>query len=378
MSDSPFGNFGFMGDLMKMLGQQGPDSWFETARALASTIARGDDADPNPLPQERQRLEQYSELVARHIEMVLGIPQSQPIEAATRTLLTNAALDDWRPLLEPSTASQATPAAETEGLGDAMAPLLGQLSNVMGPLFLGFQLGSAAGHFSETAWSRAALALPRLDSRRLIVVNNVAHFAQEWSLDHDHATIYALAQEMTAATFLTHDGTMTALQALLFDAVRDAQAAQGDIMNRLTGLMQSGDISEMMSNPERLLEGIELGEETSATAAIDAATAALRAAIDALAAHVTRAMVGPTPLLDEALRRHRRTDARGEDGAAALFGISLRGERVDEAERFVQAVIDQFGIEELTRMFQLDGLPSVSEIGTPELWVTRVRNSPFA
>ena len=97
MSDSPFGNFGFMGDLMKMLGQQGPDSWFETARALASTIARGDDADPNPLPQERQRLEQYSELVARHIEMVLGIPQSQPIEAATRTLLTNAALDDCRP-----------------------------------------------------------------------------------------------------------------------------------------------------------------------------------------------------------------------------------------------------------------------------------------
>jgi len=44
-------------------------------------------------------------------------------------------------------------------------------------LFSGFQMGSVAGHFSERAWSLAALPLPRVDAERQIVVNNLASFA---------------------------------------------------------------------------------------------------------------------------------------------------------------------------------------------------------
>ena len=62
-----------MGDLMKMLGQQGPNSWLETARALALNIARGDDADPNPLPVERQRLEQCGLQGIRGIIFLTGV-----------------------------------------------------------------------------------------------------------------------------------------------------------------------------------------------------------------------------------------------------------------------------------------------------------------
>lgn len=366
-----------MGDLMKMLGQQGPNSWLETARALALNIARGDDADPNPLPVERQRLEQYAPLVARHVEMILGIPQLHEVRAINRTELTQAALRDWAPLLAPTPPTDNAPVA-SDGNDDPMNAMLAQLGTVMGPLFLGFQLGSVAGHFSETAWSLGAIPLPREDDSRGVVVNNVAAFAEEWSLDHDHVVIYALAHEYVAAAFLRHDGTTTALRAMLFDAVRDAQAAQGDIMQKLMGLAQGGDISDFMSNPEALLDGIELGEETTATIAIDAATAALRSAIDAIAANITRAIVGPTPLFDEALRRHRRSDAKGEDAAAALFGIALRGPRFEEAEQFVRTIIAEFGVEELTRLFQLDGLPSADELTNAQRWRDRVAQSPFA
>jgi len=376
VSDTPFGNFGFMGDLMKMLGQQGPNSWLETARALALNIARGDDADPNPLPVERQRLEQYGPLVARHIEMLLGVPQVTPARAATRTELSEAALRDWSPLVAPHANTPAAPAETSDD--NPLAPMLAQLGAAMGPLFIGFQLGSVAGHFSETAWSLGAIPLPRENDERAIIVNNIARFADEWSLDHDQVMIYAVAYEHTAATYLRQDGTGTALRALLIDAVQDAQAAQGDIMGRLTGLMQGGDISELMSNPEQLLDGIELGEETPATIAIDAASVCLRATFDFIASHVTHSIVGPTPLLDEALRRHQRSDAKGEESAAALFGISIRGSRVDVAEQFVREVVTTWGIEELTRLFQIDGLPSAEELLQPAAWRSRVTQSPFA
>lgn len=375
MSDTPFGNFGFMGDLMKMLGQQGPNSWLETARALALNIARGDDADPNPLPVERQRLEQYGPLVARHIEMLLGVPQATPARAGTRSELSEAALRDWAPLVAPHAIPPTTPAEATDD--NPMGPMLAQLGAAMGPLFIGFQLGSVAGHFSETAWSLGAIPLPREDDERTIIVNNVARFADEWSLDHDQVMIYAVAYEHTAATYLRQDGTGTALRALLFDAVRDAQATQGDIMGRLSGLMQGGDMSELMSNPEQIFDGIELGEETPATIAIDAASVCLRATFDFIAGHVTHSIVGPTPLLDEALRRHRRSDAKGEESAAALFGISIRGSRVDVAEQFVREVATTWGIEELSRLFQLDGLPSAEELLQPAVWRSRVTQSPF-
>jgi len=376
MSDTPFDNFGFMGDLMKLLGQQNPNSWLETARALALTIARGEDADPNPLPEERLRLEQYGPLVARHVEMLLGVPQVTPARAATRTDLSESALRDWSPLVAPSAHAPSTPADSPDD--NPLAPMLAQLGATMGPLFLGFQLGSVAGHFSETAWSLGAIPLPRENDERDIIVNNVARFADEWSLDHDQAMIYALAYEHTAATYLRQDGTATALRALLFDAVRDAQAAQGDIMGRLTGLMQSGDMGELLSNPEQLLDGIELGEETPATIAIDAASVCLRASFDFIASHITHSIIGPTPLLDEALRRHRRSDTKGEESAAALFGISIRGSRVDIAEQFVREVVSSWGIEELTRLFELDGLPSAEELVKPAQWRSRVKQSPFA
>jgi len=74
MSDNPFG--GMFGDIFSMLGQQGPDAWFTTATQLALNIARGEDSDPNPLPIERQRLEELAPLVARHVDSLLRLSRS--------------------------------------------------------------------------------------------------------------------------------------------------------------------------------------------------------------------------------------------------------------------------------------------------------------
>lgn len=373
MSDNPFG--GMFGDIFSMLGQQGPDAWFTTATQLALNIARGDDSDPNPLPIERQRLEELAPLVARHVDSLLGVSIDASVVAVNRSALTIAALTQWRPLMEPIIASSAT-IGESLDLGENQ--MMAQMAAALGPLFSGFQMGSVAGHFSERAWSLAALPLPRVDAQRLLVVNNLANFAQAWSLERDEVYVFALAQEFLASLVLTQPGTSDALRALLIDAVRESAKAQGDLLTRLQSMINPEDIAGLMENPESLLDGIEMPEESDATRAINAAASVLLAFFDAAAAQITEAVLGPRPALVEAYRRHRRSDARGEDAAAALFGISTQGEHHDHAAAFVTSLAKDHSLRVFDALLRVDGLPSATELLDPHAWFERVTSSPLA
>ncbi|MHB8378630.1 MAG: zinc-dependent metalloprotease [Acidimicrobiales bacterium] len=374
MTSNPFGDM--FGDIFSMLSQQGPDAWYTTATQLALSIARGEDGDPNPLPIERQRLEELAPLVGRHVDALFGVSSEPSVAAVNRSALTLAALEQWRPLMKPMVT--VTPPAPGEELDDTDTQLMAQISSTIGPLFTGFQMGSVAGHFSARAWSLAVLPLPRLDDQHLLVVNNLANFAAEWSLDRDEVYVFALAQEFVASLVLSQSGTGDALRALLIDAVSEASAIQGDLMGRLQGLMESGDISDMMSNPDALLDGIELPDESDATRAINAAASVLLAFFCAAAQDITETLLGPRPALAEAHTRHRRSDARGEDAAAALFGISTQGPHHDAATAFVSTLVQTHSLSVFGALLRVDGLPSAAELTDPDAWYERVTNSPLA
>jgi uncharacterized protein (DUF2342 family) len=376
VTTNPFGDM--FGDIFSMLSQQGPDAWYQTASQLALNIARGDDGDPNPLPVERQRLEELAPLVGRHVDALFGVSITPSVVAVNRTALTAAALDQWRPLMDPVMSSTSTAPLTSEELDVAENQLLSQISSTIGPLFAGFQMGSVAGHFSERAWSLAVLPLPRLNDQHLLVVNNLATFATAWSLEHDEVYVFALAQEFVASLVLSQPGTSDALRALLIDAVHESSALQGDLMGRLQGLMESGDLSEMMNNPESLLEGIAIPEESNATRAINAAASVLLAFFAAAAQDITETLLGPRPALMEAYARHRRSDARGEDAAAALFGISTQGPHHDAATHFVAALAAEHTLSVFGALLRVDGLPSAKELNDPQAWFERVSTSPLA
>lgn len=363
------------GDIFSLLGQQGPDAWFSTATQLALNIARGTDGDPNPLPIERQRLEELAPLVGRHVDALFEVSKEPSITTVNRSALTMAALSQWRPLMDPLLASTTSMG---EGLELGTNPMMAQMAATIGPLFVGFQMGSVAGHFSERAWSLAALPLPRLSDERLLVVNNLTAFAEAWSLERDEVYVFALAQEFVASLVLTQPGTGDALRALLIDTVRESTRAQGDLIERLQSMIQPDDIAKIMSNPESLLDGIEMPEETDATRAINAATSVLLAFFEAAAHQITQAILGPRPTLIEAYARHRRSDARGEDSAAALFGISTQGPHHDAAAQFVATMAQQHSLSVFDALLRVDGLPSAAELESPESWYQRVINSPLA
>jgi uncharacterized protein (DUF2342 family) len=375
VSDNPFG--GIFGDLFNILGQQGPNAWYETARNLALNVARGTDGDPNPDPSERQRIEQFAPLVARHVASLFEVSVNENVTVTNRTALTVAALEQWRPMMQPMI--DAPPPTLGEGIDDDEAGAsFGQLAATIGPLFTGFQLGSVAGHFSERAWSLAALALPRDSNERLLVANNVASFTEEWSLSADTTAVFALAREMVASVVLTQPGTGDALRALLLEAVRDAVAAQGDVLTRLSKIVNPEDLASLMGNPEALLDGLDMPEETDATREVNAATAVLRAVFDAVAFNVTEQLLGPVGQLREAYHRHRLADARGEDAAAALFGISTHGDHQNKADEFVAQVVAAHSLSAFTSLLRADGLPTNAELREPAKWFERVSNSPLA
>jgi uncharacterized protein (DUF2342 family) len=376
VTSNPFGDM--FGDIFSLLSQQGPDAWYTTATQLALNIARGEDGDPNPSPLERQRLEELTPLVARHVDALFGVAVTPRVDAVNRSALTSAALEQWRPLIAPLLARAPSAPAESEDLDVASTQLMAQITSAIGPLFVGFQMGSVAGHFSERAWSLAVLPLPRLNDKHLLVVNNLTHFADEWTLEHDEVFVYALAQEFVASLVLTQPGTSDALRALLVDAVNEAAAFQGDLMGRLQSLMESGDLTGMMSDPAALLEGIAIPEDSDATRAINAAASVLLAFFCAVAQDVTETLLGPRPALIEAYARHRRSDARGEDAAAALFGISTQGPHHDGAAEFVTTLADAHGLRVFDALLRVDGLPSAAELLNPDAWYRRVTTSPLA
>ena len=370
MTSNPFGEM--FNDLFAMMGKAGPDAWYSNAQQIALSVARGEDGDPNPAPADRQRLEELAPLIARHIEGLFAVLVDPRVETVNRTQLTHAALEQWKPLLEPGLA------LSSEALATSEMPQIAALAGTLGPMMTGFQMGSIAGHFSEQAWSLASLPLPRADTIRRIAVNNVARFADEWSLDHQAVFTFALAQEMIASLVLTRQGTSDALRALLVDTVKESAALQGGLIHRIQEMMQEGNPEELMANPESMLQGMAVLGATPATDALNAATGVLSAFIEFSALRITESMFGPSPALAEAYRRHCLSDAQAEVAASALFGIAPRSHWHEQAKDFVDHIAQTHGIATFDALLRVDGLPVLSELGAPEVWFERVTNSPLA
>lgn len=370
MSDNPFGEM--FNDLFAMMSKAGPDAWYSNAQQIALSVARGEDGDPNPEPAQRQRLEELAPLIARHIEGIFAVQVEPVVETVTRTQLTQAALNQWKPLLEPGLT------ISSQALATSEMPQIAALAGTLGPLMTGFQMGSIAGHFSEQAWSLATLPLPRTDGVRRIAINNVARFAEEWSLDLQAVFTFALAQEMVASLVLSRQGTSDALRALLVDTVKESAAQQGGLIHRIQEMMQESDPAALMANPEQMLGGLDAPGVTPATDALNAAAGVLSAFIEFTALRITELMFGPSPALAEAYRRHCLSDKQGEAAASALFGIAPRSTFHERANHFVSQVAEKHGIASFDALLRVDGLPLNAELDDPEIWYERVTHSPLA
>ena len=368
---NPF-DAGLLGDLLKVLsGQAGGSAWFESAKALALGVASGEQPDANAAPLERIAVEQVADVAARHVGELTGQPVSADgLTTVGRGAWALAQLDAWRPqiesVIEAQSASAASSLAQLGGEDGEMPAMFGQLAATLGPMLLGMQFGSAAGHLGERALGSYALPLPwPAGAALLLVPANIAAFAEDWSIPLEEARLFAVARELAGRTILSSPAGCERLRLHTpdLDALREQLGSGGD----------PDMLASLMGDPEALMSELATPQGLESAARLTAVTTALAAYVDHVAATVAGRLTASHALLVEAWRRHRITDAKGEQAAGGLFGLDLSAAEVERGEAFVSGVIERSGEDGLARLLEGGAvLPTPAEVDAPGLWLERI------
>ena len=256
-----------------------------------------------------------------------------------------------------------------------LSGLLGQFALTLGPVFLGMQFGSAAGHLARRAFGQYALPLPWPESSTLLLVpGNVGRFAEDWSLPLQEVQLWVCLRELTMHAVLTRPGVRNSLMTLLGDAAAHAAAAQRSIVERLgEGLGDQVSLEEALGDPEALLSDLISPEQHNISAALTAQTTAISAYVDHITAGIAESLTSSPSALREAWYRYRIEEEKGEQAFAGLFGLNVGQDEVDRGRAFVTGVLERANESALTRLWsdELD-LPTPAEVDAPGLWLARI------
>jgi len=387
--DNPMG--GLLGDLLKVIGS-GPgaaDSWFEAARTLAFGVATDGGQDENPDPLVRIAFEELARVAELHVADATGITSASAVggvsfEAVGPGQWSFRVLEAYRPILRAMVEAQQQGAAavpssmdlsELDPDASGLNGLLGQFALTLGPVFLGMQFGSAAGHLARRAFGQYALPLPWPESTTLLLVpGNVARFADDWSLPLQEVQLWVCLRELTMHAVLTRPGVRASLTTLLGDASAHAAAAQRSIVERLgDGLGDPAALEEALGDPEALLSDLISPEQRNISSALTAQTTAIGAYVDHITAGIAETLTSSPAALREAWYRYRIEEGKGEQAFAGLFGLNVGQDEVDRGRAFVTGVVERVGEDALARLWgdELD-LPTPAEVDAPGLWLARI------
>ena len=277
-------------------------------------------------------------------------------------------------MIEAQSASAATSLAQMSGEDGEMPAMFGQLAATLGPMLLGMQFGSAAGHLAERALGSYALPLPWPGGSPLLLVpENIGAFAEDWSIPLDEAQLFAVTRELAGRTVLSSPAVADRIHELLGVAMRDALGAQSSLLEKLTSGADPEMLATLMGDPEALMGDLATPQGLESAARLTAVTTALGAYLDHLAGTVAGRLTASHALLVEAWRRHRITDAKGEQAAGGLFGLDLSAHEVERGEAFVVGVLERAGDDGLSRLLEGGAvLPTPAEVDAPGLWLERI------
>ncbi|MCB0963469.1 MAG: zinc-dependent metalloprotease [Acidimicrobiales bacterium] len=393
---NPFEGMPFFGDLLKMLGTQGPVQW-DGARQLALSIATGGESEPNVDPLERVRYEQLARVADLHVSRATGLDTSTTgrtpaIVPTTRTQWVLATLDAYKPLIEKMAGSLRPPGADdpttaiefgAEGPdgGDPTEAWLGQIMGLLSPMLLGMTSGSMVGHLATRSFGLYDLPIPRPASDDLLVVAaNVEAFATDWSMDGDDIRLWVCLHQLANHAVLGVPHVRARLTELLddyassFESDPDALGSKlGDLEVDPTGGDPMARFQELMGDPEVILGAVQSPRQQELIPWIDALVSVLSGYVDHIMDQVGHGLVGSYAQITEALHR-RRVEASAQDRfVERLLGLEQTQAHFDRGRAFVDGVLERAGDEGLARLWAgPELLPTPNEVDAPGLWLARI------
>jgi putative hydrolase len=367
-----------------MLTSQGPINW-EFARQLALMTANEGEAEANPDPLARVRLEELLRVAELHVEQATGLPVAASgglltVQAVTRSDWALRTLQAWRPLLETLATALARSAADApmpdELTNDPMARLLGNLPQAMGPLLFGIQVGSMVGSLATRAMGQYDLPVPRPAGDQLLMVPvAIDGFAQDWSLPTDDVRLWVCLHEITHHAVLSRPHVRARLDELMTEYVNAFEPDASALEDRLASFdpTDMSSLQQTFSNPEVLLGEMETPAQRAVMVPLQALLSAVVGYVDHVMDQVGLRLITSYGPLTEAMRRRRLDDGAGTRFVARLLGVSLDGAAYDRGTAFVAGVLERAGEEGLARLWHsAKELPTPAEIAAPGLWLARI------
>jgi putative hydrolase len=386
--DNPMG--GLLGDLLKVIGSApgGGDTWFDAARTLALGVATDGGTDDNPDPLVRIAFEELARVAELHVAEATGIEPAGSgnvsFDAVGPGNWAFRLLEAYRPTLQlmveaqqqgAAAAPQAMDLASLDDESDGLASLLGQFALTLGPVLLGMQFGSAAGHLARRAFGQYALPLPWPESNTLLLVpGNVAQFAEDWSLPLQEVQLWVCLRELTMHAVVSRPAVRSSLTILLGDAAAHAAASQRSLVERLgDGLGDPTTLENVLGDPEAILADLISPEQRNISNALTALTTAIGAYVDHVTAGIASKLTSSPAALREAWYRYRVEDGKGEQAFAGLFGLNVGQAEVDRGATFIDGVVERAGEDALARLWSDErDLPTPAEVDAPGLWLARI------
>ena len=394
--DDPFKGMPFLGDLSRMIQQQGPIAW-DAARQLSHSIATGGESEPNVDPLERIRFEQLARVADLQVANATGLMPSVTgrgvnVVPVTRSQWVAATLDAYRPLFEqlagslggtPVDASGRTTSGELDPfedpMGDPTAAWLGNIMQFLSPMMMGMAAGSMVGHLSTRSFGQYDLPIPRpAGDDLLVLVPTIDEFGREWSLEPDDLRLWVCLHEVTHHAVLGVPHVRAQLERLLQDFVAGFHTDPNALENRLgdidpTTMSDLAGIQQLFSDPEVLLGAMRSPAQDALLPRLDALVAVIVGYVDHVMDGIGATLVASYDQVTEAMRRRRVEAAESDRYVEQLFGLQLSQDRYDRGATFVDGVVERAGEAALERLWHSEReLPTPAELDAPGLWLARI------
>jgi len=328
---------------------------WQIAGTVARTVARATPAvGGEAVAAELAAFEDTSaRLVAEYAQLSGDVP---PAEAIDRGEWATTSLRSMRSVMDP--------VAELADRG------LGPVRVVAGVL-LAAEAGALSGYLATRVLGQYEFPIlePDAPARLLVVAPNVAAMAR--TMDADEAAVLR---------WVTLHETTHALQ---FAGVPWLRAHLAERVRGLLGAL-SIDRKKLMKLPDvsEIVAAIRRGDFVTLAVGAERRTEldelqALMALIEGHAEHVMDA-VGETVIPGlPALRAHMARRRTERSGLVAIFdkliGLELKLRQYEQGKRFVDAVVEEAGIEGLNRAWAgPHALPRPDELERPSAWLARV------
>lgn len=385
----PFAALGpLFGDMARMLAGQGPLSW-DVARQLASVSATEGRPETNVDPLDRIRLEEFARVAERHVEDATGMEVSRggrgvTIVTVTRSGWASTFLDDHREILSALATSLGSGAAMVPAepgvgpdpsSGAGFEQFLAGIGQLFGPVLLGMQVGSMAGHLARRVLGTYDLPMPRPGDRLVFIPSNIAAFAKTWSLPLDSVRMRVLLAELARHAVLRRPHVSAWVADRLRCHAGSYRVDPSAFEDRL-GQLDPTDPSSfqaLLSDPQVLLGAVQTPAQVGLASELRTFAAVLEGYVDHVLAAIGPRVLGTDLMLEEAGRRHRIEVSSGDRYAEKLLGLSLDQAVVGEGAEFIAGVVERAGPSGLARLWEREEtLVTPNELAAPGLWLARL------